>query len=243
MTSLSWRPSSAGAEQTLLSTSTDSSLILWSPSTILSSSQAGSTSLWINRQRFGDVGGQRLGGFVGGLWTRNGAEAAAWGWSGGWRRWRCIVLQNQINPSENGREDWTEVGAIGGHNAPVRGLAWNPKGEYLASTRYVRILHMAFNVQLKSCNLHYSLDQTTRIHGAIYTGSSQEDAVWHEIGRPQVHGYDLLRVAFLSASRFISIADEKVARVFEAPREFLEVVANLGITDPHADLVGRYVMF
>ena len=47
----------------------------------------------------------------------------------------------------------------------------------------------------------------------------------------------MLRVAFLSALQFISIADEKVARVFEAPREFLQVVKNLGIVDLHADIV------
>lgn len=28
---------------------------------------------------------------------------------------------------------------------------------------------------------------------------------------------------------FVSIADEKVARVFEAPREFIDLVNNLGV--------------
>ena len=102
-----------------------------SSSSITSAAADGSTSIWINRQRFGDVGGQRLGGFVGGLWTRAGAEAGAWGWAGGWRRWRC-------SPGSGAgvqHEAWTEVGAIGGHNAPVRGLAWSPGGEYLLSAR------------------------------------------------------------------------------------------------------------
>ena len=53
--------------------------------------------------------------------------------------------------------------------------------------------------------------------------------VWHEIARPQVHGYDLVDGAFLDPLRFVSIADEKVARVFEAPREFIDVVNNLGV--------------
>ena len=61
---------------------------------------------------------------------------------------------------------------------------------------------------------HDSLDQTTRIHGAIPTttpgGSSVP--VWHEIARPQVHGYDLISAVFLAPLRFVSIADEKVAR-------------------------------
>ena len=75
------------------------------------------------------------------------------------------------------------------------------------------------------------MDQTTRIHGAIPTegpgGASVP--VWHEIARPQVHGYDLVGAVFLDPLRFVSIADEKVARVFEAPREFVETVNNLNI--------------
>ena len=75
-----------------------------------------------------------------------------------------------------------------------------------------------------------SLDQTTRIHGAIPISSEKiKTAVWHEIARPQVHGYDLIAAAFLDPLRFVSIADEKVARVFEAPREFVEIVNNLRI--------------
>lgn len=135
VTSLSWRELSAEfPEQTLLSTSTDSSLILWSPSTILSSSQDGSTSLWINRQRFGDIGGQRLGGFVGGIWTEHGKQALGWGWSGGWRRWTCSQPAHQHDSADKGPEEWTEIGAISGHSAAVRGISWSPAGEYLMST-------------------------------------------------------------------------------------------------------------
>lgn len=98
-------------------------------------SQDGTSSIWINRERFGDVGGQRLGGFVGGLWALEGTEALAWGWSGGWRRWRNTVGEG--NSDDNSVEDWAEVGAISGHNAPIRGIAWSPKGEYLISAGYV----------------------------------------------------------------------------------------------------------
>lgn len=72
-----------------------------------------------------------MGGFVGGLWARGGKEALAWGWAGGWRRWRAEPVQ-----IEGQEEMWTEIGAISGHAGPVRGISWAPNGEYLASTGY-----------------------------------------------------------------------------------------------------------
>jgi elongator complex protein 2 len=60
---------------------------------------------------------------------------------------------------------------------------------------------------------------------------------WHELSRPQVHGYDLIDVAFLDALRFVSIADEKVARVFEAPRGFVHVIKSLGVSELMSDEV------
>lgn len=141
VTSLSWAPqqtesSTRQVPSTLLSTSTDSSLILWSPSDTLFASSSNATaapSLWINRQRFGDVGGQRLGGFVGGIWvhSKRGDEVMAWGWSGGWRRWRTMPSDY----SEGGvdTDEWVEVGAIGGHNGPVKDIDWSPEGDYFMS--------------------------------------------------------------------------------------------------------------
>ena len=113
----------------MLSTSTDSSLILWSPSAVDATNN--NSSIWINRQRFGDVGGQRLGGFTGGLWAKSGTQVLAWGWSGGWRRWCCTLADDTLF------ETWNETGAITGHNGPVKGLDWSPDGNYLISSRYV----------------------------------------------------------------------------------------------------------
>lgn len=136
MTSLAWAPSvpeSASSPQTLLSSSTDSSLILWSQSQILplaSSSDIAAGSIWINRERFGDVGGQRLGGFVGGLWARTtqGNEVIGWGWNGGWRRWRSVQATGDPDTVQ-----WREIGAISGHRGPVKDLDWSPAGEYVIS--------------------------------------------------------------------------------------------------------------
>jgi elongator complex protein 2 len=54
---------------------------------------------------------------------------------------------------------------------------------------------------------------------------------WHEVGRPQIHGYDLLGVASLDPLRFVSVADEKVSRVFGAPRGFVKTMRGLGVAD------------
>ncbi|KAF8627187.1 hypothetical protein AX15_004505 [Amanita polypyramis BW_CC] len=197
VTCLGWRPTkNPESAPTLLSASTDSSIIMWSPSARIDD---GSSAIWINCQRFGDVGGQRLGGFIGGVWAQDGKEALTWGWAGGWRRWRC-------SGSTGDEEMWDEVGAISGHNGPVRGLSWSSGGEYLISA---------------------GLDQTSRIHVPI---PDRENRIhWHESARPQVHGYDLFDAVFINALKFVSIADEKVARVFEAPRSFVDLIENLHV--------------
>ncbi|KAH9978071.1 WD40-repeat-containing domain protein [Lactifluus volemus] len=191
VTSLAWRPSPTAGQSrdTLLSTSTDSSLILWSPVSVSSGQDGSSSALWINQQRFGDVGGQRLGGFVGGLWTTAGSEALAWGWSG----WGAYGTR------------WSN-----------KSITWSPRGEYLISA---------------------GLDQTTRIHAALPTDKGEKESMlsWHEIGRPQIHGYDLVGVVSLDPLRFITVADEKVARVFGAPRGFVQTMRGLGAADLSVD--------
>ena len=127
VTSLSWRPGrSPFATPMLLSTSVDSSVILWAPESFHAGVIEQDATLWVNKQRFGDVGGQRLGGFVGGMWAVGGNDAMAWGWNGGWRRWRCSMGEP---------ETWVEVPAFTGHAGPVHGLDWSPNGDYLITAR------------------------------------------------------------------------------------------------------------
>lgn len=56
---------------------------------------------------------------------------------------------------------------------------------------------------------------------------------WHEMARPQTHGYDLQAVAWLDRAEFVSAADEKVMRVFGAPRNFVESARALHMVQEH----------
>jgi WD40 repeat protein len=119
VTSVAWNPSAM--PPVLLSTSVDSSVILWSPTTIGADTDE-SNQLWTNHHRFGDVGGQRLGGFVGGAWLSS-DELCAWGWNGGFRRWRNLETAGE------------ELQAITGHCGGVHGVSWNESGEYFITAR------------------------------------------------------------------------------------------------------------
>lgn len=78
---------------------------------------------------------------------------------------------------------------------------------------------------LDNISTFYVILQTSRIFTQWSNESSLEEReAWHEIARPQVHGHDMNCVTLIRGKgnhRFVSGADEKVARVFEAPLSFL----------------------
>ncbi|VDM93382.1 unnamed protein product [Onchocerca ochengi] len=100
---------------------------------------------------------------------------------------------------------WKSVSTFGGHSGQVKDIAWDPTGSYLLSCSY---------------------DQTTR----CYAPSVNHGSII-EIARPQVHGYDLTSIASISSSRFVSGADEKILRVFAAPRNFVEMLKSISKYD------------
>ncbi|XP_033268210.1 elongator complex protein 2 isoform X2 [Orcinus orca] len=103
--------------------------------------------------------------------------------------------QNATNPRE-----WTPEIVISGHFDGVQDLTWDPEGEFIITV---------------------GNDQTTRLF-APWKRKDQSQVTWHEIARPQIHGYDLKCLAMISRFQFVSGADEKVLRVFSAPRIFVE---------------------
>ncbi|XP_021092342.1 elongator complex protein 2 isoform X2 [Heterocephalus glaber] len=103
--------------------------------------------------------------------------------------------QSTVNPRE-----WTPEIVISGHFDGVQDLMWDPEGEFIITV---------------------STDQTTRLF-APWKRKDQSQVTWHEIARPQIHGYDLKCLTMINRFHFVSGADEKVLRVFSAPRNFVE---------------------
>ncbi|KAI8071807.1 WD40-repeat-containing domain protein [Gongronella butleri] len=102
---------------------------------------------------------------------------------------------------------WVPQVTISGHFRSVEQVSWDPQSRYLVSV---------------------SLDQTARLYAPWKRGST---STWHEMGRPQVHGYDLKCLAFTDKWQFVSGADEKVLRLFDAPQACVSSLATLTSND------------
>ncbi|KAL2080049.1 hypothetical protein ACEWY4_023842 [Coilia grayii] len=100
---------------------------------------------------------------------------------------------------------WSPAVVLSGHFNSVQDLSWDPEGEFVLSV---------------------GSDQTTRLF-TPWRRKGCDQPTWHEICRPQIHGYDMQCLAPVGRFQFVSGADEKVLRVFRAPRNFVENFANI----------------
>lgn len=207
----------------LLSASVDNSIILWTPSEL--SAQSSSTnsrltspslstkeatsSLWLPSQRFGELGVAGAGalGMFGALWSPHWHHPTAQqtilshAWAGAVHLWA----------HDQETRKWETQPAITGHGSAVKSARWSPEGDWFLTA---------------------SLDRTARLFGEFVRSSSSKDSsltrTWHELARPQTHGYDICSAAWLDDLSFASAADEKVARIFAAPQGFVQTVQRLG---------------
>ncbi|KNE58529.1 hypothetical protein AMAG_04096 [Allomyces macrogynus ATCC 38327] len=97
---------------------------------------------------------------------------------------------------------WKPATGVSGHISAVQDLTWDPTGSYLLTT---------------------STDQTTRLFAPW-----SKSGVWHELGRPQIHGYDLNCLAFVDPYTLVSGADEKIVRIFGMPSAMLATLEACG---------------
>ncbi|XP_057278991.1 elongator complex protein 2 isoform X3 [Pezoporus wallicus] len=103
------------------------------------------------------------------------------------------------------KKEWTPEVVISGHFNSVEDVQWDPEGEFIISV---------------------GSDQTTRLF-APWRRKQETEVTWHEIARPQVHGYDMRCLAMVGRFQFVSGADEKVLRVFCSPKNFIENFSNI----------------
>ncbi|GAA5895240.1 hypothetical protein JCM8208_005945 [Rhodotorula glutinis] len=231
VTALNWAPASTSSTSSLrlLSASADRSLILWTPvasGPSLSSSAAApapasapststsSPSIWTSTHRFGEFTSSTNLGFFGALWGLDARTVLASGWGGSWHVWRCGGggggSSGEGQEDEEGDGEWVPQVAVSGHHGSVKQVVWEGEGEYLLSA---------------------SSDMSARLHAPWRRRVGTETVeTWHELGRPQIHGYPLASVAFTSSNKrlqFVSGADEKIVRVFDAPKTWVQTLRAL----------------
>uniref|UniRef100_T1J327 Elongator complex protein 2 n=1 Tax=Strigamia maritima TaxID=126957 RepID=T1J327_STRMM len=155
--------------------------------------------LWLEEARVGEIGGTTLG-YFGNKFSPDGASIIAHSYQGAFHLWH--LNKASLNNTETNR--WLPGVTVSGHFNQVLDISWDIEGHYLLST---------------------SLDQTTRLHAPWIR---EKNAVtWHELARPQIHGHDMSCLSIVSDYKFISGADEKVLRVFEAPKLFVDNLSRL----------------
>ncbi|KAI3933500.1 hypothetical protein MKX01_022079 [Papaver californicum] len=155
------------------------------------------TGIWMNVVTVGELSHCALG-FYGGHWSPSGNSILSHGYGGSFHHWKNVGVDF---------DNWQPQKVPSGHFAAVTDIAWGRSGEYILSV---------------------SQDQTSRVFASW--GSKSEPRAsysWHEIACPQVHGHDINCVTIIPGKgnyRFVSGADEIVARVFEGPLSFLKTL-------------------
>jgi elongator complex protein 2 len=150
------------------------------------------SGLWVCQTRLGEISQQK------GSTTATGSTGGFW--IGMWQPERQAVVSLGRTGSwrrwayDSGSDMWLQQLGVSGHVQEVQSVAWAPDGSYLLST---------------------GLDQTTRLFAEWKRDGIKS---WHEIARPQIHGYDLNCLATLTPHQFVSGAEEKLLRVFDKPK-------------------------
>jgi elongator complex protein 2 len=252
VTSLSWKqPTSSSSSSKsskskpcLLSSSMDRTILLWMEEENDYSSNTGG-GVWVPISRVGSAGGilggplgASLMGFVDAAFSPlDGSRIVGHGYGGSIHFWTQVGGNSSDAVDNDDKEEemlietmssarWVADPCITGHFGSVEDMAWDTNGEYLLTT---------------------SLDQTTRLWTEVpvmMTPTSSSECRWVEVGRPQVHGYDMTSIACIGRGddddidsgeprhRFISGADEKLLRVFDAPTSTLRLLKT--ISQSHA---------
>ncbi|KAI3402748.2 ELP2 [Candida oxycetoniae] len=214
---LQWHPSYKYGNDTLfvekklqlLTATADTALMIWEMDV--------NSGIWVCVSRLGEM-------------SIKGASTAT-GATGGF--WSCLWFTDQPNKYEyvlatgktgsiraykssllESDKYFTEVMGTTGAVGPVTDVRWSLGGDYFMAT---------------------SLDQTTR----LYAPWIAETVTWHELARPQIHGYDMICCDNISSTKFVSGGDEKILRVFELTKfisESLKGISGIVINSDNSEL-------
>ncbi|KEY69872.1 hypothetical protein S7711_06428 [Stachybotrys chartarum IBT 7711] len=158
------------------------------------------SGIWVSIARMGEISREK------GATTATGSTGGFWTglWSPDGKSVACLGRTGSWRRWEYdaSADSWQPRVAVTGHTKAVTGISWSKDGDYVLST---------------------SLDQTTRLH----TKWSAGDGTWHEMSRPQIHGYDLNCIDSLGEAQFVSGADEKLMRVFSKPKAVAALLNQL----------------
>lgn len=157
------------------------------------------SGVWLDITRVGELGGNTLG-FYGCGFSPSGNSILAHGYNGAFHLWTANEPKNNM---------WEPLVTVSGHFGPVEDLTWDPQGNYILSV---------------------SEDRTARVFAPWIHKEKKYLIAWSEIARPQIHGYDLTCITFVNGPhhhKFVSGADEKVLRVFDAPQTFVDSLTSI----------------
>jgi elongator complex protein 2 len=167
------------------------------------------SGLWVCQTRLGEISSQK------GSTTATGSTGGFW--IGLWQPdQKAVVSLGRTGSWRRWAFDaesdmWLQQSGISGHTQEVQSVAWAPDGSYLLST---------------------GSDQTTRM-----LAEWKRDGLisWHEIARPQIHGYDLNCITTITPHQFVSGAEEKLLRVFNKPKATHALLSALSGTPSTTD--------
>ncbi|KAH3682014.1 hypothetical protein WICPIJ_007006 [Wickerhamomyces pijperi] len=194
----------------LLASGADTNMMIFEPDT--------DSGIWVSMSQLGEISTKGAstatgssGGFFSALWFEDSRTNKEYvltnGKTGAWRKWT-----RSLDDTDGGH--WVQELAVTGSTKKCTDISWSINGEYLMST---------------------SLDQTTRLYSQWLLnadGTSRTTPTWQEFARPQIHGYDMICLATLSNTRFISGGDEKILRSFDEPKgvaHILKKFCNISI--------------